>query len=125
MLALQAALRDSRYRDETKPEGTRTKLLLARAIDLAAAGMTLEDLAHLVELDREKSRKGPGSLLAIWIDRRQWRDVLAEQRMKTNEAGGAADRAKAEQDLLQGIYGADPLPAASVVDAVLSNARPA
>ncbi len=103
MLALQTALRDSDYRSDTKPEGTRAKLLLARAIDLAAAGMTLEDLAALVDLDRQKAKGAAGSLLAVWIDRRQWRDVLAEQRMKAREAGAASDRAKSEQDLLEGI----------------------
>lgn len=121
-LALQRRLSEAGYRESLKPHD-RTKAILARAIDLAAAGMTEEDLVALIALDREKA-KTPGALLAVWIDRRQWRDVLAEQRMKAREASGAADRAKAEADLLDGIYGSEPAPAASIVSTAIAGLAP-
>lgn len=92
---------------------------------LVAQGMTTSELDGLAVLADVKSSGDPGALLSHWLDDGLWRDVLAEQAMKGREAVGAAARAKADDDVLQGIYGADPKPAASVVDEVLANARTA
>jgi len=119
VIEIQRQLLFAGYRSNLKPHD-RVRQVLAKAIELNAMGMTLEQLVELVVLDREKA-KTQGSLLATWIDRRQWRDVLAEQAMKAKERGassrGAAANAAAENGQV-----AEPKPASSVIDDVLRSA---
>lgn len=88
---IAAALERTAYRsDMSKDE--RTRSILRRAVEVHAVGGTDDDVRQLDALDQQKAKRR-GSLLAIWIDRRQWRDVLAEQRMKarTTPARGESE----------------------------------
>lgn len=75
-----AALEKTSYRSELSA-AERSRTILRRAIDMVAVGGTAEQVQELDALDRQKAEKR-GALLAVWVDRRIWRDVLAEQRMK-------------------------------------------
>lgn len=98
------------------------------AVRVAPTGIAPPDVRTLWAIASDRSNSDPGGLLNEWLFVNApgyWRDVVAEHESKGRQAVGAAARSKSEQDLLDGIYGADPRPAASVVAAVLSNARPA
>lgn len=53
---------------------------------IAEQGLTVDDVKQLWPLAKAKGDV-PAALLATWVDRRQWKDVLAEQRMHEKEAG--------------------------------------
>ena len=61
------------------------KEITKRALQLHIEGMALSQLEQLIALDKAKAKK-PGGLLATFIDRRQWRAALDEQRMKAKQA---------------------------------------
>ena len=123
---LTNALLATRYRAGIGNAIVRRGEVRARAAELVADGMDLELLAALVRLAEAKSNGDPGALLAHWLDAGgDWVGVLAEQGMKAKE-GAARRRGAAAQrddgDALDGIYGSDPKPAASVVGGVLAKA---
>lgn len=98
---IAAALERTSYRSELAPPD-RSKSILRRAIEMHAVGGNDEDVRELDLLDQQKAKKR-GSLLAIWVDRRQWRDVLAEQRMK--ERPQQAPRGEAEPTAVGAVLG--------------------
>lgn len=108
---LRAILEQSSYRSNLPPQQRATELT-KKSLRLHLEGMTAADLQELVALDAAAA-KVPGSLLAIWIDRHQWRAVLDEQRMKAKQAAQAARKTPADDEQ------AGPLFAASVAQQLL------
>lgn len=98
---IAAALDRTSYRSELAAKD-RSKSILRRAIEMHATGGTDDDVRDLDQLDQQKAKKR-GSLLAIWVDRRQWRDVLAEQRMKDRPQ--QAQRGEAEPAAIGAVLG--------------------
>lgn len=86
---LRRALTQTAYRANLPPR-QRANEITKRAIGLHLERMTVAELQQLVALDAARAKKGPGALLATWIDRHQWRAVLDEQRMKAKQAAHAA-----------------------------------
>lgn len=85
--------------------------VMARAKTLRAQGMTGDDADRLVELSYARSSSDPGALLAHWLDKVSWREVLDEDASR-RRAGEAATRAvtNPSDDLAEGVYGAAPRP---------------
>lgn len=115
---LQLALLKTPYRSKL-PGFDRSRELRRAAVRLLATGLTPEDVEALDALDAEKADTR-GALLAKWLDEENWRGVLDEQRMKKKQR---SLRAAAKSDPLEGVYGGDPIPAASVIDGVLKGAQ--
>ena len=92
---------------------------------LLQTGLTVELLADVWEMAKEKSSDDPGALLAHWLDQNLWREVLDERGRvaKERSAGAAAKIASANEDQLAGIYGGDATPAESVVGQVLAQVK--
>lgn len=86
---LRRALTQTAYRANL-PTRQRANEITRRALQLHIEHMTVDELQQLVALDAARAKKGPGALLATWIDRHQWRAVLDEQRMKAKQASQAA-----------------------------------
>lgn len=86
---LRRALTQTAYRANLPPR-QRANEITRRALQLHIEHMTVDELQQLVALDAARAKKGPGALLATWIDRHQWRAVLDEQRMKAKQAAQVA-----------------------------------
>lgn len=91
---LRRALLLTAYRSESPPK-YRAKEITKRALQLHIEGMTVPQLEQLIALDKAKAKKGPGHLLATWIDRHEWRAALDEQAMKARQAAQAKQAAHA------------------------------
>lgn len=114
---IAAALERTSYRSELSAPD-RSKSILRRAIDMHAVGGTDEDVRDLDLLDQQKAKKR-GSLLAHWVDRRLWRDVLAEHRMKSRPPAPA--RSESEPTAASAVLG--PILALSRGRSVASEAQ--
>lgn len=77
-------------------------------------GITLEAIDKLWRLASERA-KDPIALLATWLDRAQWKDVLAEQAMKNKQA---VQRRAPTNDDIGPIYG-DPKPISDLIGGAL------
>lgn len=86
---LRRALIQSPYRSHL-PAWKRLPVITKVALRLHIEGMTVPQLQQLIALDKAKAKKGPGHLLAIWIDRHEWRAALDEQAMKARQAAQVA-----------------------------------
>jgi hypothetical protein len=124
---LTSALMRTRYRAGIGNAILRRSEVRSQAAGLYATGLVPCHVAALASLAAEKTTGDAGALLAHWLDGEAWREVLDEQQAKQRQVG---DRQRGKQhhnpdDVLQGIYGEDAIPAASVVGQVLANARTA
>jgi hypothetical protein len=124
---LTSALMRTRYRAGIGNAIVRRANVRTEAERLVATGLDASHVAALAALASQKTSGDSGALLAHWLDGEAWREVLDEQQAKQRQVGDLK-RAKEHQqgqDLLQGIYGEDAIPAASVIGQVLASARPA
>lgn len=114
---IAAALERTSYRSELG-EKDRSRSILRRAVEMHAVGGTDDDVQQLDQLDQQKAKKR-GALLATWLDQRQWRDVLAEQRMKSRPPAPA--RGESEPTAVSAVLG--PILAVSRGRSVASEAQ--
>lgn len=125
---LTNALLGTRYRGGIANGIARRSAVRAEAERLAQTGLDPGHVRALAHLADAKTNGDSGALLAHWLDGNGWREVLDEQASKGRQAQDLArGRSAADSgadDVLDGIYGSDPKPAASVLDGVLANARP-